>query len=274
MNVCILGSSGLLGSTLHRYIDSQSDMSISEPTRDMISSVLHDSRLMDTMTREFDVVVNCVGIVKPKMKDIPRELVYDINVTLPNALANSCYRNNTRLIHICSDCVFTGDSAPYDENYQSDATDLYALTKKLHPTNCCTIRTSFIGSHSTRKYGLLEWVKSKRGESISGYVNCVWNGVTCLQLSEYIYDIIYTNKHWTGARHYFSPNSVTKYDLCKSINDIYDLGCDITPYTADVIEGTEIQGTLDRSLSTVYTDTLLPVMSIHDQIQTQKDWEL
>ena len=72
MNVCILGSSGLLGSTLHRYIDSQSDMSISEPTRDMISSVLHDSRLMDTMTREFDVIVNCVGIVKPKMKEMER----------------------------------------------------------------------------------------------------------------------------------------------------------------------------------------------------------
>lgn len=274
MNICILGSTGLLGSTLQRYIGSQSDMSISKPTRDIVLSMLRDSGLMDNMTRKFDVIVNCVGIVKPMMKNVSRESVRDINVTLPNDLASSCSRNNTRLIHICSDCVYRGDSAPYDENFQPDATDLYALTKKLHPANCCIIRTSFVGSHSTRKYGLLEWLKSKRGESINGYVNCVWNGVTCLQLSEYIYDIIDTDKYWTGVRHYFSPVRVTKHDLCKSINDIYDLGCDITPYIADVIEGTEIRGTLDRSLSTIYTDTTLPVMSIHDQIQTQKDWEL
>ena len=75
---------------------------------------------------------------------------------------------------------------------------------------------------SKNKLSLLEWVKSNKNMEIKGFKNHLWNGVTCLQLSKLIFNFIKNNINWSGVRHIFS-NQVSKYELVKYINEIYEL---------------------------------------------------
>ena len=98
------------------------------------------------------------------------------------------------------------------------ATDIYGTTKSLGESQKSTIiRTSIIGEELTGQNSLLEWIKSNKNKTINGFANHYWNGVTCLTLSKIIKSIIDKKDYWTGVRHIFSPNTVTKYDLCKYI---------------------------------------------------------
>ena len=107
---------------------------------------------------------------------------------------------------------------------------IYGITKSLgEPENATIIRTSIIGEELYHKKSLLEWVKSNKDKSIDCYTNNLWNGVTCLTLSKIIYKMINENIFWKGVKHIFSPDIVSKYELCCYINKIYDLNINIIP---------------------------------------------
>ena len=95
------------------------------------------------------------------------------------------------------------------------------------PENSCIIRTSIIGHEETHKKSSLEWIISNKNKEINGYDNHLWNGVTCLTLSNIIKNMINNNIYWKGVRHIYSPTTVSKYDLCVYVNKIYDLNITI-----------------------------------------------
>ena len=72
-----------------------------------------------------------------------------------------------------------------------------------------------------------EWVMQHENGEIDGYENVFWNGVTCLQLAKIIEHIIRNKQFLSGVRHFFSPQTVSKYDLCKTINTVYALNMTI-----------------------------------------------
>jgi len=91
----------------------------------------------------------------------------------------------------------------------------------------------------------LEWLISQQNNNINGYSNHIWNGVSCLTLAEIIKDIIEKNLFWEGVRHIYSPSSVSKYDLCAFINEIYNLNL--------TIEKVNDKSNIDRSLKSNYS---------------------
>ena len=129
------------------------------------------------------------------------------------------------------------------------------------------IRTSIIGEELANQRSLLEWVRSQKDCQIYGYTNHLWNGVTCLQLTEIIKQIIDQNLFWIGVRHIFSPISVSKYQLVKMINQIYNLSIQILECKTNQ--------SIDKTLTSIYeTNNKFEIPDLFTQIVLMKVYKL
>jgi dTDP-4-dehydrorhamnose reductase len=217
--------------------------------------------------KENDVIINCAGVIPQASKDkeLTKRNYYKINSIYPVMLSMIAYYNNARFIHITTDCVFSGKDGNYDENCIHDEINDYGTSKSLGELSYGTIiRTSIIGEEKFNKRSLLEWVISNSGKEINGFVNHYWNGVTCLQLAKIIYKIIEENLYWEGVKHIFSPTIVNKYELCKFINNIYELNINIKELTTERV---------DKSINSIY-ENIFDIPEIEEQIKEQKEFNL
>ena len=137
------------------------------------------------------VVVNCIGIIKPEIKNNSFLNVYRVNTSFPRKLAKVCNMLQFKLIHPTTDCIYDGKRGKYVEGDASNVYDLYGLSKRFGENDGCTvIRTSIIGEEIHNKRSLVEWVKSNKGGEINGFENHLWNGITCLQFAKIVENII------------------------------------------------------------------------------------
>lgn len=164
-------------------------------------------------TEKFNTVINCIGIIPQRTKE-PIKTIY-CNSLFPHKLAKVCSINNSKLIQISTDCVFSGRKGMYIENDEPDATDLYGKSKELGEIcygNHLTIRTSFIGREiSEKKVSLLEWFLSQSGE-IYGFSKVIWSGFTTTALSRIILTLIKGFPNLSGLFH-ISNLPIDKYSL-------------------------------------------------------------
>ena len=170
------------------------------------------------------------------------------------------------MIHITTDCVFSGKDGNYNENSIQDEINDYGLSKSLGELcNATIIRTSIIGEEINNKRSLLEWVKSNKNKEINGFNNHYWNGVTCLELSKIIYQIINKQLFWDGVRHIYSPNSVSKYELVSLINTIYNLNIKINKINTNE--------TVDKTI-TSNKEIIFNIPDLSIQIQELKNYTM
>jgi dTDP-4-dehydrorhamnose reductase len=259
MKIIILGN-GNAGKYINNFLSESFECIVF--TRKDFNAASTDFKFLTSILNPGDIVINCVGILKPNINIVGVENTFLINSTFPNSLNQICDSNNSHFIHICSDCVFAGDKGNYNEDDITDAKDIYAISKKLVKSGTI-IRTSFIGKYS----GLLKWVLENENKSIDGYDNCIWNGVTALELAKFIKENIVNNTLWQGVKHLHSPFKISKYELCKLINNIYSLNIDIKKTLATSIENQKINKILDRSLSTKFN---LNINSLEVQLNEMK----
>jgi len=176
MRLLILGGDGMLGHQLLKSLSPRHEVMVtlaagSESYRQFAIfteqklragvDVRCFDRLMEVCA-DFrpEAVINAVGIVK--QRPIAKESIpsLEINALLPHRLAVLCKAVGARLVHLSTDCVFSGRKGNYREDDPSDATDLYGKTKYLgevHDRHCLTLRSSIIGRELSRHKGLFEW---------------------------------------------------------------------------------------------------------------------
>lgn len=179
---------------------------------------------------EPEIVINCIGIIKqlPEANDPVKAI--NINALIPHILAIRCSGKGIRLIHISTDCVFSGEKGNYSEEDIPDAEDIYGKTKflgEVSGNNCLTIRTSLIGRELTSKNGLLEWFLSQR-RRVAGYRKAIFSGLTTYALSNIIKTIIEKHGSLAGLYH-ISSEPITKYDLLKKLKQRLSLDVEIVP---------------------------------------------
>ena len=135
-----------------------------------------------------------------------------------------------RLIHLSTDCIFSGNKGFYSENDIPDPTDIYGRSKligELDYDNTLTIRKSVIGHELLTKKGLLEWFLDQKNP-IQGYKNVIFSGITVLELARLIEQYIIPKNDLKGILN-ISGESISKFDLLKIIADIYKKKIDIIP---------------------------------------------
>lgn len=251
MKVFIFGSNGMLGNYVNLHLHklfqviilTRDDYDISKLSMTSLENILIYKKL-----EKNDIVINCAGVIPQasKQRSLNSKLYFTINSMFPVILSQICEKYNAKMIHITTDCVFSGKDGNYNENSIHDETNDYGMSKSLGELcNATIIRTSIIGEEERNKRSLLEWVKSNKGNNINGFTNHFWNGVTCLQLAEIIEKIINENLYWEGVRHIFSPRSVSKYELIKIISEEYELNINVIPFETEKV---------DKTLTTIYPD--------------------
>lgn len=194
------------------------------------------AREFETVVRAFatvcpDVVVNCIGIVKQDAaaKDPYQSIL--VNALFPQQLAGMCREASARLIHISTDCVFSGRKGNYSELDKPDAEDLYGRTKLLGEVdgeNCLTLRTSMIGPELRGAHGLVEWFLGQRGKTVRGFKRAVFSGFTTRALSAIITDIIVHQAELHGIWH-VAAEPINKFDLLMLLKEVYGLKIEIEP---------------------------------------------
>jgi dTDP-4-dehydrorhamnose reductase len=196
-----------------------------------------DVAAFDTVVRAFaaagpEVVVNCVGIIKQLEEAKDPILALEINSLFPHRLADLCRACGARLVHMSTDCVFSGRKGHYAEDDVSDAEDLYGRSKYLGEVDragCLTIRTSIFGRDFLKQSALLEWFLAQRGGTVRGYRNAVFSGFTTQALARLMGDLIEHHGDLHGVVQVASK-PITKLDLLGRIRDAMGIDVTIEPF--------------------------------------------
>ena len=260
MRALVLGGAGMLGHRLWRELDGRMDayVAIRRPYSDYASLGWFDERRVidrvDAATdadvdRAFsiarpDVVLNAVGVVKQHRDVDNAAATVAVNALLPHRLAARCAAVGARLIHISTDCVFSGARGNYAEGDVPDATDLYGRSKLLGEVDhdvCLTVRTSMVGREIGSARGLVEWFLSRRGQTVPGFTRARFSGLTTLELSRVLADIAARHRDLRGVWH-VAGEPIAKFDLLSIVNDTFGLGT-----TLEADESFVCDRTLDAS---------------------------
>lgn len=239
--VLILGATGMLGHALLYQLSERPEFNVFATVRGtegldrwFPSRLLHgirggvDADRFDTVVLVLeeihrDVVVNCVGVIKqlPLAKDPVVSIT--VNALFPHLLARVCGEKEMRMIHISTDCVFSGEKGNYLESDLPDATDLYGRTKFLGEVDtprCVTLRTSIIGHELSGRHGLIEWFLAQEG-SVRGFARAVFSGLTTVELARIVADHVILNEGLTGLYH-VSSAPISKYELLRLVMERYE----------------------------------------------------
>lgn len=192
---------------------------------------------------DVDGFINCIGLTKPYSLKDPSQTLF-INGALPHILSN-IYQE--KLIHITSDCAYHGlGGAPYNEHAPKTPNDLYGLSKVLgEPAErSLVLRTSIIGPEIAEFVLLISWFKKQGGNTIKGFTNHFWNGITTREFGKTCDKIISNRDTYptNGLCHIFSTD-VSKYDMLCKFKEKYKVNVAVEPVQAPPV---------DRRLATVY----------------------
>ena len=185
-----------------------------------------------------DVIVNGIGIVK-QLKDASNPIPsIEINALFPHRLAKLAAERRARLIHVSTDCVFSGRTGGYTERDPADADDLYGRSKRLGEVagpRALTLRTSIVGRELQGAHGLVEWFLGNRGGQVKGFTRAFFSGVTTTVLAGLIARVIEQHAALEGIYH-VAADRISKYDLIGLVNDAYGAGVGIAPDDSLVID--------------------------------------
>lgn len=178
-----------------------------------------------------EAVINCVGIIKQLKEAKDPILSLSINSMLPHRLARLCGLVGARLVHISTDCVFSGRRGSYTEADVSDAEDLYGRTKflgEVHEEHCITLRTSIIGRELESSLGLIDWFLSQNGKTIRGYRKAIYTGFTTMELARVIETVLLRHGALSGLWQ-VSSDPINKFELLKLAQSKFGWTGEIVP---------------------------------------------
>lgn len=229
----------MIGSTLIRVISESSNFEVwgtvrSEGIKQFFSEPIANNLVSDVDVENHDVlfkvlkqihpdvVINCAGLTKHKPEGEDPLTSIPINALMPHRLAKLCALIGARLVHISTDCVFSGEKGGYVESDFTDARDVYGKSKALGEVDyphTITLRTSTIGHELKSAYGLLDWFLSQN-KSCKGYNSAIFSGLPTVILAQIIRDVVIPHRELSGIYH-VAAKSINKYELLKLIAEVY-----------------------------------------------------
>lgn len=254
MRVLVLGASGMLGSAVIRVLSERKDWQVFGTVRSAAAAGFFAPEIAASLLVGLDVgdqdsligvfaqvrptvVINCVGLIKQLTDSDDPLLALPINSLLPHRLARLCELAGSRLIHVSTDCVFSGDKGSYIETDISDARDLYGKSKflgEVHDAHTITLRTSIIGHELQSAHGLIEWFLSQHGRC-KGYRRAIFSGLPTVVLAKVMRDVVIPRPELSGLYH-VAAAPISKYELLTLVARQYDKEIEIAPDDALVID--------------------------------------
>lgn len=266
----VLGCAGMAGHIIAEFLAGQDECQVFGVARSEGRFVTHvidvtDFAALEAMLIDIkpDHVINCVGVLVSKSSDDICSAI-QINSYLPHYLARLGAKHDFKLVHISTDCVFSGKAGGYREDSFRDGDDNYARTKALGEVvndKDLTIRTSIIGPElKNNGTGLFDWFMKQSGQ-INGYTNAFWSGVTTLELAKAVDEFI--KQDIRGLFHLCPDVKISKYELLKRFSEIWGHQIDIVPVSTYSV---------DKSLISTRDDFNYSVPGYKSMLEDQYEW--
>ncbi|GIJ22539.1 dTDP-4-dehydrorhamnose reductase family protein [Micromonospora lutea] len=234
--VLVLGATGMLGHTLMRELLDAPGIEVHGAARGVAGlpptvaervttgvDVLAEGRVGRLLGQVGpDVVVNCVGVIKQRPEVQNAVHTVTVNALFPHQLAEECARRGMRLVHVSTDCVFSGDRGGYVETDIPDPPDLYGRSKLLGEVDrapALTLRTSIIGHELSGHRSLVDWFLSQNGV-VSGYTKAIYSGITTVEFARLLRSVVLPRENLTGLYH-VAASPISKYELLKLVANVY-----------------------------------------------------
>ena len=243
--VLLFGATGMAGHVVYYYLKGTGRYEITNVV--YRTPLTDDSIVIDVTDRDAvadvvkkskpEIIINCVGVLVKASKEHPDNAIL-LNAYFPHYLEKLADRVNAQLVHISTDCVFSGKKGHYSENDFRDADDIYGRSKALGEIvngKDLTIRTSIIGPElKNNGEGLFHWFMSQHGK-VNGYKTAIWGGVTTLELAKAIDAAIEEGKK--GLIQLSNGIGICKYDLLCLFKEIWKKhDVEIVPYNANGVD--------------------------------------
>lgn len=243
--VLLFGATGMAGHIAYYYLQSTERYELvnvayrTKLVKDSVVVDVTDKNAVTNLVQEVhpDLIINCIGVLIKGSKEDPDNAIF-INAYFPHLLKKLSDEVGAKLIHISTDCVFSGKKGNYTESDFRDADDIYGRSKALGEIindKDLTIRTSIIGPElKTNGEGLFHWFMHQTGQ-VNGFRTAIWGGVTTLELAKAIDNAIVQEK--TGLIHLSNGVGITKYDLLSLFKKIWHRSnVDILPYDGNGVD--------------------------------------
>lgn len=212
-----------------------------------------------------DFIINCIGLLNKTAEDNPDQAIL-INSYLPHFLESITRNTKTRVIHISTDCVFSGDEGSYLESSPKNGRGFYAQSKALGELNNekdLTFRTSIVGPELQNSgIGLFNWYANQNG-TISGYSKAFWTGITTIELLNAVKSAM--ESEISGLYHLVNDEKISKYQLLNYFNSVFETGLNIIKVDSYQV---------DKSLVNTRTDFSFEVNHYSKMVSEMKNWIL
>ncbi|UOE41554.1 SDR family oxidoreductase [Chryseobacterium suipulveris] len=272
--VLVIGIKGMAGHVVFRKLQQEGNYDVYGVARSIESTdktfnldVIHTDKLKEIIAEnQFDAVINCIGILNKDAEDHPAKAIW-FNSYFPHFLEDITKNSATKVIHISTDCVFSGkDAGGYTEESFRNGIGFYAQSKALGEiTNGkdLTIRTSIIGPELNQNgIGLFHWFMFQSSETqLGGFTNVYWSGITTIELAKVIIDAL--EKNVTGLKQ-ISREKISKYNLLKLFNEIFRGG------KMNIVENPDYYS--DKSLVSIRNDYEYQVPDYVTMLEEMKTW--
>ncbi len=236
----VLGANGMLGNAVLRWFANDPAYAVVGSVRraEIIPSLTErapaasfvggiDACELPSLRRLFaderpEVVINCIGVVKQLAGAEAPAVAIPINALLPHRLARLSQACGARLVHISTDCVFSGIRGGYAEQDLPDAADLYGRSKlmgEVDHENAVTLRTSIIGHELDTSHALLGWFLAQGG-AVAGFSNAIFSALPTVELARVIQQFVLPNDALRGTYHVAGP-AISKHDLLHVVARAY-----------------------------------------------------
>lgn len=271
MKVLVLGGTGMAGHTISIYLNEVGYDVTAFSRREVdycknINGDITDFKNLKNVIVEgqYDAIINSIGILNQDAEDYKSTAVL-LNSYLPHFLSDITKNMRTRIIHMSTDCVFSGKTGGYSETSFRDGVTFYDRSKalgELENHKDLTFRNSIIGPDMTEKgIGLFNWFMKQEGQ-INGFTKAIWTGVTTLTLAKAMEQGLKENL--TGLYNLVNNETISKYELLKLFNK-YMKGNQI-----EILPSNQLS--LDKSLVNNRTDFSFKVPSYEEMIVEMKEW--
>jgi dTDP-4-dehydrorhamnose reductase len=272
--IMILGSQGMAGHLIADYLLIQNH-EITRVARKLPCNINLDIEtekdlkfLQKYLLEEsFDAVINCIGLLIKDSNSRPDRAIF-VNSYFPHYLEQILSNTKTKLIHMSTDCVFSGKRGRYTENDIKDGEDWYAKSKafgEVINAKDLTIRTSIIGvDNRPNGTGLLQWVLQQKNE-INGYTKAMWNGITTLEMAKFMNYVITEKFELNYLYQLPSPRPISKNELLKLICKVWKKDLKVNENDT-VINDKTVINTRSNEINYTVPDYETQLQELHDYI--------
>ena len=245
MKILILGSTGVLGKTLQLYLSKRNidfltlSREKSKNRNINLKNFSNFKKLEQIISKIKPThIINCIGVTKFNNTYKNKKLTISLNTKMPIYLAKFCKLNKIYLLHISTDCVFSGKKGNYSDNSVKDSKDLYGLSKNKGEVKnkfTSTIRTSFIGPELNTKKSLLSWFLNEK-KFVRGYSKAFFSGLTSLELCKIIDNYFIKKNILQNKIINIGSRRISKFILLTKIRMIFKKKIDIVRYQNFIID--------------------------------------